>query len=124
VASNLFGDILSDLSAGVTGGIGLAPSANLDPLYRFPSMFEPVHGSAPDITGKGVANPIASFFSAAMMLKHLELDEPSRLLNLAARRLLEDGRVRTPDLGGTNTTQDVLDTVLENIDNLSTAESE
>ncbi|MGI9075502.1 MAG: tartrate dehydrogenase [Bryobacteraceae bacterium] len=116
VASNLFGDILSDLSAGVTGGMGLAPSANLDPRRRFPSMFEPVHGSAPDIAGKGIANPVASFFSAAMMLEHLELNEPSRLLNLAARQLLKDGRVRTPDLGGTATTQDVLQRVLEFID--------
>jgi tartrate dehydrogenase/decarboxylase / D-malate dehydrogenase len=119
VASNLFGDILSDLSAAVTGGIGLAPSANLDPLRRFPSMFEPVHGSAPDIAGKGIANPIASFFSAAMMLKHLELAEPSRMLNTAARRVLEQGRIRTPDLGGTNTTQDVLHGVLELIDEVS-----
>jgi tartrate dehydrogenase/decarboxylase / D-malate dehydrogenase len=119
VASNLFGDILSDLSAAVTGGIGLAPSANLDPLRRFPSMFEPVHGSAPDIAGKGVANPIASFFSAAMMLKHLELHEPARILDLAARQLLAEGRVRTPDLGGTNNTEDVLEGVLELIDKVS-----
>lgn len=117
VASNLFGDILSDLSAAVTGGIGLAPSANLDPLRRFPSMFEPVHGSAPDIAGRGVANPIAAFFSAAMMLEHIELTEPSRVLNLATRRVLSEGRVRTPDLGGTATTQDVLENVLEFIDN-------
>jgi tartrate dehydrogenase/decarboxylase/D-malate dehydrogenase len=116
VASNLFGDILSDLSAAVTGGIGLAPSANLDPLRRFPSMFEPVHGSAPDIAGKGVANPMASFFSATMMLEHLKLDEPARVLNLATRQLLAEGRVRTPDLGGTNTTQDVLERVLESIE--------
>jgi tartrate dehydrogenase/decarboxylase/D-malate dehydrogenase len=116
VASNLFGDILSDLSAAVTGGIGLAPSANLDPLRRFPSMFEPVHGSAPDIAGKGVANPMASFFSAAMMLEHLKLDEPARVLNLATRQLLAEGRVRTPDLGGTNTTQDVLESALESIE--------
>ncbi len=121
VASNLFGDILSDLSAGVTGGMGLAPSANLDPLRRFPSMFEPVHGSAPDIAGKGVANPVASLFSAAMMLEHLELNEPSRVLNLATRRLLNDGRVRTPDLGGTATTKDVLHSVLELIDSVSTS---
>jgi tartrate dehydrogenase/decarboxylase / D-malate dehydrogenase len=121
VASNLFGDILSDLSAAVTGGMGLAPSANLDPLRRFPSMFEPVHGSAPDIAGKGVANPIASFFSAAMMLDHLGLNEPSRVLNLATRQLLKDERVRTPDLGGTATTHDVLRRVLEFIDNVSTA---
>jgi tartrate dehydrogenase/decarboxylase/D-malate dehydrogenase len=119
VASNLFGDILSDLSAAVTGGIGLAPSANLDPLRRFPSMFEPVHGSAPDIAGKGVANPIASFFSAAMMLKHLQLNEPCRVLDVATRQLLAEGRVRPPDLGGTNSTQDVLEGILELIDRVS-----
>jgi tartrate dehydrogenase/decarboxylase/D-malate dehydrogenase len=116
VASNLFGDILSDLSAAVTGGMGLAPSANLDPLRRFPSMFEPVHGSAPDSAGKGIANPIASFFSAAMMLQHLELTEPAHILNLATRQVLREGRVRTPDLGGTATTHDVLQNVLETID--------
>ena len=120
VASNLFGDILSDLSAGVTGGMGLAPSANLDPLRRFPSMFEPVHGSAPDIVGKGVANPLASFFSAGMMLEHLQLNEPSRILNEAGRWLLKEGRVRTPDLGGSASTQDVVHGVLEFIDNAST----
>jgi tartrate dehydrogenase/decarboxylase / D-malate dehydrogenase len=94
----------------------LAPSANLDPLRRFPSMFEPVHGSAPDIAGKGIANPIASFFSAAMMLQHLELTEPAHILNLATRQVLREGRVRTPDLGGTATTHDVLQNVLETID--------
>jgi len=120
VASNLFGDILSDLSAGVTGGIGLAPSANLDPLRRFPSMFEPVHGSAPDIAGKGVANPIASFFSGAMMLAHLELKEPSRILDFTTRQVLAERRVRTPDLGGSNTTRDVVETVLDLIDNMAT----
>ena len=115
VASNLFGDILSDLSAGVTGGMGLAPSANLDPLRRFPSMFEPVHGSAPDIAGNGVANPLASFFSAAMMLEHLELNEPSRVLNQAARRLLKEGRVRTPDLGGSSSTTEFTDEVVRRV---------
>jgi tartrate dehydrogenase/decarboxylase/D-malate dehydrogenase len=113
VASNLFGDILSDLSAAVTGGIGLAPSANLDPLHRFPSMFEPVHGSAPDIAGRGIANPIASFFSAAMMLEHLGLNEPAQMLNTATRQVLQEGRARTPDLGGLSATQDVLNRLLE-----------
>src|SRR5579884_3087725 len=75
VASNLFGDILSDLAAGIIGSMGLAASANLDPERRFPSMFEPVHGSAPDIAGKGVVNPLAAILTGAMMLDHLELAE-------------------------------------------------
>src|SRR5207245_10015539 len=78
VGSNLFGDILSDISAILVGSMGLAPSANLDPLRRFPSMFEPVHGSAPDIAGKGLVNPLASILSAGMMLDHLELPEAAR----------------------------------------------
>jgi tartrate dehydrogenase/decarboxylase / D-malate dehydrogenase len=112
VASNLFGDILSDLAAALTGSIGLAPSANLDPLRRFPSMFEPVHGSAPDIAGKGVANPLATFFSAAMMLDHLGLSEGSALLDNAIRDVLREGRVRTPDLGGHSTCREVTEEVM------------
>jgi len=112
VASNLFGDILSDLSAAVAGSIGLAPSANLDPLRRFPSMFEPVHGSAPDIAGKGVANPLATFFSAAMMLDHLGLPQGSALLDGAIRSVLREGRVRTPDLGGHSTCREVTEEVI------------
>jgi tartrate dehydrogenase/decarboxylase/D-malate dehydrogenase len=113
VASNLFGDILSDLSAAITGSIGLAPSANLDPLRRFPSMFEPVHGSAPDIAGQGKANPLATFLSAAMMLEHLEQAEAAKALDGAVRRLLQEGRVRTPDLGGSNSTQEVTEAILK-----------
>jgi len=115
VASNLFGDILSDLSAAITGSIGLAPSANLDPTRRFPSMFEPVHGSAPDIAGRGKANPLATFLSAAMMLEHLGLSDPSRALDNAVRRLLNEGRWRTPDLGGNSTTQEVTRAIVESI---------
>ncbi len=115
VASNLFGDILSDLSAVLTGSIGLAPSANLDPLRRFPSMFEPVHGSAPDIAGKGIANPLATFLSTAMMLEHLELNDAAGALDGAVRRLLKEGRVRTADLGGTSSTQQVTDAIIEAI---------
>lgn len=115
VASNLFGDILSDLSAALTGSIGLAPSANLDPLRRFPSMFEPVHGSAPDIVGKGIANPLASLFSAALMLGHLKLTEASVALDNAVRELLREARVRTPDLGGSSSTRDVTGAVVEKI---------
>lgn len=113
VASNLFGDILSDLSAAITGSIGLAPSANLDPLRRFPSMFEPVHGSAPDIAGQGKANPLATFLSAAMMLEHLELSDAAQALDGAVRKLLQGAQVRTPDLGGTSSTQEVTDAIIE-----------
>ena len=108
VASNLFGDILSDLSAIITGSIGLAASANIDPSRRFPSMFEPVHGSAPDIAGKGIANPLAAIFSAAMMLDHLGLTKPAARIDRAVQNVLAEGRVRTPDLGGANSTSDVV----------------
>lgn len=112
VASNLFGDILSDLSAIVTGSIGLAPSANLDPSRRHPSLFEPVHGSAPDIAGRGIANPMAAILSAAMMLEHLECFPAARALEGAVTAVLAEGRVRTPDLGGDSTTQQVTEAVL------------
>ncbi len=107
VGSNLFGDILSDLSAIVTGSIGLAASANLDPTRRFPSMFEPVHGTAPDILGKGIANPMAAFFSASMMLEHLQAPHAARAVDNAIRAVLAARKVRTPDLGGTATTDQV-----------------
>jgi tartrate dehydrogenase/decarboxylase/D-malate dehydrogenase len=107
VASNLFGDILSDLSAIVTGSIGLAPSANLDPTRRAPSLFEPVHGSAPDIAGRGIANPLAAIFSAAMMLDHLGEPEAARELECAVKAVLAARAVRTPDLGGSSTTAQV-----------------
>ena len=107
VASNLFGDILSDLAAAVAGSIGVAPSANLNPEREFPSMFEPVHGSAPDIAGQGVANPIGAIWSGAQMLEHLgEHDAASAVLDALEQMLAGDGP-RTPDLGGTATTQDV-----------------
>jgi len=115
VASNLFGDILSDLSAVLTGSIGLAPSANLDPLRRFPSMFEPVHGSAPDIAGKGVANPLATLLSTAMMLEHLGLNDAAAVLDAAVRKLLAEGRVRTADLGGSSSTREVTDAIIETV---------
>src|SRR5206468_6322033 len=93
VASNLFGDILSDISAIIVGSMGLAPSANLDPQRRFPSMFEPVHGSAPDIAGKGVVNPLATILSASMMLDHLGLEDAGREIERAAAAVLEEGKV-------------------------------
>ncbi len=107
VASNLFGDILSDLAAAVVGGLGLAPSANIDPTRRGPSMFEPVHGSAPDIAEQGVANPIAAVLAAAMMLDHLDRGAAARAVRSAVDRVLSQGTVRTPDLGGTARTTDV-----------------
>jgi len=107
VASNLFGDILSDLSAMVTGSIGLAASANLDPSRRYPSMFEPVHGTAPDIFGKGIANPMAAMFSAGMMLDHLGHVDAASAVDGAVRRVLAERKVRTADLGGSSTTAEV-----------------
>ena len=112
VASNLFGDILSDISAIVTGSIGLAASANIDPTRRFPSMFEPVHGSAPDIAGKGIANPLAAIFSASMMLDHLGLREAAKQIETAIEELLAEEKVRTPDLGGSSSTVEVVDALL------------
>ncbi len=112
VASNLFGDILTDLSAAVTGSIGLAASANVNPTRKYPSMFEPVHGSAPDIAGKGIANPLAAILSAGLMLDHLGLAASARGVRDAVARVLAEGKVRTPDLGGTATTAQVGDAVL------------
>jgi tartrate dehydrogenase/decarboxylase / D-malate dehydrogenase len=107
VASNLFGDILSEITATVTGGLGLAPSANLDPTRRHPSMFEPVHGSAPDIAGRGVANPIGAILSAAMMLDWLGEMDGGRAIQAAVARVLAEGKVRTRDLGGDASTTEV-----------------
>jgi tartrate dehydrogenase/decarboxylase/D-malate dehydrogenase len=104
VASNLFGDILTDLGAAVTGSLGLAPSANLNPSRVFPSMFEPVHGSAPDIAGRGVANPMAQILSGAMMLEFLGEAQAATMLEKAVVDVLADGRDNTPDLGGAATT--------------------
>jgi tartrate dehydrogenase/decarboxylase/D-malate dehydrogenase len=112
VASNLFGDILSDISAIIIGSMGLAPSANLDPLRRYPSMFEPVHGSAPDIAGKGIVNPLATILSCAMLLDHLGLADAAREVENAVAAVLARGQVRTPDLGGASSTADVADAVL------------
>lgn len=106
-ASNLFGDILSDLSAVVTGSIGLAASANLDPLRRSPSLFEPVHGSAPDIAGRGIANPLAAILSAAMMMEHLGEGLVSAAMESAVRMVLREAKTLTPDLGGSATTEQV-----------------
>jgi tartrate dehydrogenase/decarboxylase/D-malate dehydrogenase len=112
VASNLFGDILTDLSAAVTGSIGLAASGNINPDRTAPSMFEPVHGSAPDIAGKGIANPLAAVLSVELLFDHLQLSASARAVRKAVATVLEAGKVRTPDLGGTNTTTQMGDAVL------------
>ena len=107
VASNLFGDILSDLTAALTGSLGLAPSANLNPERKYPSMFEPVHGSAPDIAGLRIANPAAAILSAAMMLTFLGEDEAGAAINKAVTTVLAAGAVLPADLGGTGSTEAV-----------------
>jgi len=107
VGSNLFGDILSDLGPAVVGSIGIAPSANLNPEKEFPSMFEPVHGSAPDIAGKGIANPVGQIWSGAMMLRHLGASEPADAVENAIAEVLAQSKVRTPDIGGTATTEEL-----------------
>jgi tartrate dehydrogenase/decarboxylase/D-malate dehydrogenase len=104
VADNLFGDILSDLGPAVTGTIGIAPSGNLNPERRFPSMFEPVHGSAPDIAGKNIANPIGQIWSGAMMLNHLGAHDAAAAIVTAIERVLASGENLTPDMGGTAST--------------------
>lgn len=104
VASNLFGDILSDLGASIAGSIGIAASANINPSGEFPSMFEPVHGSAPDIAGLGIANPIGQIWSGALMLKHLGYEAAYRMIMSAVEESLKQGDHLTPDLGGQATT--------------------
>ncbi|GAA1500254.1 tartrate dehydrogenase [Streptomyces synnematoformans] len=106
VASNLFGDILSDLTAAVAGSIGIAPSANLNPERAYPSMFEPVHGSAPDIAGRGIANPVGAVWSAALMLDHLGHERAGAEVVAAIAATLAATDVRTPDLGGSATTEE------------------
>jgi tartrate dehydrogenase/decarboxylase/D-malate dehydrogenase len=107
VASNLFGDILSDLSAVVTGGIGLAPSANLDPSRRSPSLFEPVHGSAPDIAGKGRANPLGAILASALMMEHLGEGAMAARIEEAVRAVMAAGETLTADIGGVASTTQV-----------------
>jgi tartrate dehydrogenase/decarboxylase/D-malate dehydrogenase len=111
VASNLFGDLLTDLGGIIGGGLGLAPSTNTNPERHFPSMFEPVHGSAPDIAGQGIANPIAAILSAAMMLDHLQLPVAASKIRRAVERTLAEGH-QTPDLGGKLTTRQMGEAVV------------
>jgi tartrate dehydrogenase/decarboxylase/D-malate dehydrogenase len=115
VASNLFGDILTDLSAIITGSLGLAPSANLNPEKRYPSMFEPVHGSAPDIAGRKLANPLATILAGAMMLDHLGEAEAARTVEESVKKVLASDATLTPDLGGTAKTDEVGDATISQI---------
>jgi tartrate dehydrogenase/decarboxylase/D-malate dehydrogenase len=114
VASNLFGDLLTDLGGVLGGGLGLAPSTNTNPERTFPSMFEPVHGSAPDIAGRGIANPVAAILSAAMMLDHLDLRPAGGRIRRAVEKTLSDG-CKTADLGGNLSTQQMGAAILERI---------
>jgi tartrate dehydrogenase/decarboxylase/D-malate dehydrogenase len=107
VGSNLFGDILSDLAAAVTGGLGMAPSGNINPPGEYPSMFEAVHGSAPDIAGQGIANPVAQVLAGAMMLDHLGETVAAQAVHAAVEKVLAEGAVLTPDLGGRSTTAEL-----------------
>ncbi|MEU0515923.1 tartrate dehydrogenase [Amycolatopsis sp. NPDC006125] len=107
VGSNLFGDILSDLAAAVTGGLGMAPSGNVNPPGEYPSMFEAVHGSAPDIAGQGIANPVAQILAGAMMLEHLGEKTAAAAVHRAVEEVLAAGEVATPDLGGKSTTTEL-----------------
>ena len=118
VASNLFGDILSDLGPAVVGGMGIAPGANINPEKEFPSMFEPVHGSAPDIAGKKIANPIACIWTASMMLDHLGEKEGSKLIMSAIEEIILNGTVLTKDLGGNSNTEEVTGAIIEKIKKL------
>ena len=112
VASNLFGDVLTDIGAIITGSMGLAPSGNINPERAFPSVFEPVHGSAPDIAGKGIANPMATVFSGAMMLRHLGETEAADAVDAAVESVLRDGETMPADLGGSASTQAIGDAIV------------
>ena len=114
VATNLHADILSDLAGALAGRLGVAPTANIDPERRFPSMFEPIHGSAFDITGKGIANPVATFWTGAQMLEHLGEADAARRLMTAVEKVCAAG-ILTPDVGGKATTREVTDAVVEAI---------
>lgn len=121
VASNLYADILTDLGAALMGGMGLAPSASLNPEGKFPSTFEPIHGSAPDIAGNGQANPIGSIWSTALMLDHLGYPQWGQRVVRAIEVLAADGQVLTGDLGGTATTAEVGDALVKALETLSSS---
>ncbi len=115
VTSNLFGDILTDIGSAISGSLGIAPGGNINPARTFPSMFEPIHGSAPDIAGRGIANPIGAIWAGALMLDHLgRRDFHDRIVS-GIERVVAGGRMRTPDLGGTATTNDVANAIISEI---------
>lgn len=115
VGSNLFGDILSDLGPAVAGSIAMAPSANLNPEREYPSIFEPVHGSAPDIAGKGIANPIGQIWSGALMLRHLGASEAAGAVEDAIAATLAESAVRTPDIGGSSSTSELGEAIVKRL---------
>ena len=115
VTSNLFGDILTDIGSAISGSLGIAPGANINPGRRFPSMFEPIHGSAPDIAGQGIANPIGAVWAGALMLDHLGRPDLHDRIVSAIERVVASGTIRTPDLGGTGTTREVADAITREI---------
>jgi tartrate dehydrogenase/decarboxylase/D-malate dehydrogenase len=115
VTSNLFGDILTDIGSAISGSLGIAPGANINPTRQHPSMFEPIHGSAPDIAGKGIANPIGAIWAGALMLEHLGHRELHDKILVAVERVVATGKIRTPDLGGSSTTKDVADAIVGEI---------
>jgi len=116
VASNLFGDIITDLGAMLQGGMGFAAGGNINPERRYPSMFEPIHGSAPKYAGKGVINPFASIEAMAMLLDHLQLDQAAKSIREAMRGVLAEGKIKTQDMGGQSSTSDVGDAVVGRIE--------
>ena len=113
LASNLFGDIITDLGAAIAGSMGLAPSANLNPDGRYPSLFQAIHGSAPDLAGKGIANPVATIWSVSMMLEHLGEAELGAAVLDAIESVIAAGKVRTPDLGGSASTRQMGQAVID-----------
>ena len=115
VGSNLFGDILTDLGAAISGGLGITPSGNINPEKQYPSMFEAIHGSAPDIAGKGIANPIAQIWSTSLMLEHLGYSDLAKVIVDGIEETLVEGKVRTPDLGGNATTTEFTEEIMKHI---------
>jgi len=119
VASNLFGDILTDLGAAIQGGIGMAPGGNINPEKKYPSMFEPIGGSAPDIAGKGIANPIGAIWAASMMLDFLGESESAQLIFNAICKIIEEGKYLTPDIGGNSKTQELGEAIRKKMKEMS-----